>query len=95
MKASPNILYKITTLEKMYLFALIERACLLSKYRQPENFVSLFGIFLFYTKATHFDASECLFLDGWYKYANFNCRYRRYILILTRPSIPKYISRKV
>jgi len=30
-----------------------------------------------------------------YMYANFDCRYRRYILILTRPSIPKYISRKV
>ena len=40
----------------MYLFALIERACLLSKYHQPENFVSLFGTFLSYVKATHFDA---------------------------------------
>ena len=43
-------LYKITTLERMYLFAPIERVCLLSKYHQPENFVSFFGIFLSYVK---------------------------------------------
>uniref|UniRef100_U9TCS9 Replication origin-binding protein domain-containing protein n=1 Tax=Rhizophagus irregularis (strain DAOM 181602 / DAOM 197198 / MUCL 43194) TaxID=747089 RepID=U9TCS9_RHIID len=43
-------------------------------------------------RATHFDASRCLFLDGWYKYANFDCRYRRYCDIISLPTVSIYTS---